>query len=244
MVGSEGTLRHHSAQRDASSRRPEASPSGGARIRRRALSPQIKCRWLLEHRPERARGLRQNLPEFARNKSMPDMRFLPGRARLSAGRIRRRHRAKRPKASWSEYRRGARTTSMSGQHSFAEGAGGAVWHIRESSLGSSAFIPGRRAGGKAGKIRRAAREARRYFRGFDRMLEAATQGGSLVRALRRRMRPPAHQLRSDDGGGHRDIPRGDGRAGRTGPGLGGSLSGEHGDGLARADCCPRCSSPI
>ena len=39
--------------------------------------------WLLAHRPEALEGFDQNLPEFARIKSMPGVRFLPaGRAFL------------------------------------------------------------------------------------------------------------------------------------------------------------------
>src|SRR6202158_2689624 len=112
--------------------------------------------WILEHRPEALEGFDQQLPEFARTKSMPGVRHLPdGRAFLivefgGATRDEARERAERLIADARKIRECVGVASLSGAREQA-----AVWQIRESGLGSSAFIAGRarrRAGGGGGGV--------------------------------------------------------------------------------------------
>src|SRR6202030_85660 len=100
--------------------------------------------WLLEHRPEALEGFDQNLPEFARIKKMPGVRFLPaGRAFLlvelgGASRDAAREPAERVIAQARALRECTGVAYLADAREQA-----AVWQIRESGLGSSAFIPGR-----------------------------------------------------------------------------------------------------
>ena len=155
--------------------------------------------WLLAHRPEALEGFDQKLPEFARIKNMPGVRFLPaGRAFLlvelgGASRDEARERAERVIAQARALRECTGVAYLANAREQA-----AVWQIRESGLGSSAFIPGRPRswpGAEDSAVPPANLGA--FLRGFDRILaQPQPQGRNLLRALRRRMRSRARQFRS------------------------------------------------
>src|SRR3984957_8937245 len=128
--------------------------------------------WLLEHRPEALEGFDQNLPEFARTRKMPGVRFLPaGRAFLlvelgGASRDEARERAERLIAEARAIRECTGVAYIADARTQA-----AVWQIRESGLGSSAFIPGRPRtwpGAEDSAVPPANLGA--FLRGFDRIL--------------------------------------------------------------------------
>src|SRR5271155_798232 len=128
--------------------------------------------WLLEHRPEALEGFDENLPEFARLKSMPGVRFLPaGRAFLlvelgGESRDEARERAERVIAQARAVRECTGSAYIADAREQA-----AVWQIRESGLGSSAFIPGRPRswpGAEDSAVPPANLGA--FLRGFDRIL--------------------------------------------------------------------------
>ena len=202
--------------------------------------------WLLEHRPEALEGFDQNLPEFARIKKMPGVRFLPaGRAFLlvelgGASRDEARERAERVIAQG----RGLREcTGVAYLADAPEQA--AVWQIRESGLGSSAFIPGRPRswpGAEDSAVPPANLGA--FLRGFDRIL------GS------RNLKVATYYGHFGEGCVHArvnfDLMSAPGietfraamvELGELVASLGGSLSGEHGDGLARSELLPMMFRP-
>ncbi|MBV8055188.1 MAG: FAD-binding oxidoreductase, partial [Deltaproteobacteria bacterium] len=99
--------------------------------------------WLLEHRPQALEGFDHHLPDFAREKGLPGVQYLPrGRAFLIAelgaetdDNLR---------AAAAAVRRDAeRVTACIGITVLDEpSAQRAVWGIRESGLGAGALIPG------------------------------------------------------------------------------------------------------
>ncbi|MBV8451345.1 MAG: FAD-binding protein, partial [Deltaproteobacteria bacterium] len=99
--------------------------------------------WLLEHRPQALEGFDHHLPDFAREKGLPGVQYLPrGRAFLIAelgaetdDNLR---------AAAAAVRRDAeRVTACIGVTVLDEpSAQRAVWGIRESGLGAGALIPG------------------------------------------------------------------------------------------------------
>ena len=202
--------------------------------------------WLLEHRPEALEGFDQNLPEFARIKKMPGVRFLPaGRAFLlvelgGATRDEARERAERVIAQARAIRECTGAAYLSDAREQA-----AVWQIRESGLGSSAFIPGRPRswpGAEDSAVPPANLGA--FLRGFDRILSS------------RDLKVATYYGHFGEGCVHArvnfDLMSAAGiatfRAAMTELGelvasLGGSLSGEHGDGLARSELLPLMFRP-
>src|SRR6266481_8220149 len=202
--------------------------------------------WLLEHRPEALEGFDENLPEFARIKKMPGVRFLPaGSAFLlvemgGASRDEARERAERVIA---QARNRRECTGVAYLEDAREQT--AVWQIRESGLGSSAFIPGRPRswpGAEDSAVPPANLGA--FLRGFDRIL------GS------RSLKVATYYGHFGEGCVHArvnfDLASASGvatfRAAMTELGelvasLGGSLSGEHGDGLARSELLPMMFRP-
>jgi len=202
--------------------------------------------WLLEHRPEALEGFDQNLPDFARIKEMPGVRFLPaGRGFLlvelgGATRDEARERAERVIA---EARRLRECTGAACLADAREQA--AVWQIRESGLGSSAFIPGRPRswpGAEDSAVPPAKLGA--FLRGFDRILTS------------RSLKTATYYGHFGEGCVHArvnfDLASAPGIAtfraamvelGGLVANLGGSLSGEHGDGLARSELLPMMFRP-
>jgi FAD/FMN-containing dehydrogenase/Fe-S oxidoreductase len=202
--------------------------------------------WLLAHRPEALEGFDENLPEFARTKLMPGVRFLPaGRAFLlvelgGESPDEARERAERVIAEAREQRECSGTAYIADAREQA-----AVWQIRESGLGSSAFIPGRPRswpGAEDSAVPPANLGA--FLRGFDRIL------GS------RNLKVATYYGHFGEGCVHArvnfDLMTAAGIAtfraamvelGELVASLGGSLSGEHGDGLARSELLPMMFQP-
>ncbi len=202
--------------------------------------------WLLEHRPEALEGFDQNLPEFARIKKMPGVRFLPaGRAFLlvelgGATHDEARERAERVIAQARQLREctGAAYLADAREQS-------AVWQIRESGLGSSAFIPGRPRtwpGAEDSAVPPA--KLGEFLRGFDRILSS------------RNLKVATYYGHFGEGCVHArvnfDLASAPGietfraamvELGELVANLGGSLSGEHGDGLARSELLPMMFRP-
>ncbi|HVN28022.1 MAG TPA: FAD-binding oxidoreductase, partial [Candidatus Binataceae bacterium] len=99
--------------------------------------------WMLTHRPEALEGFDEVLPEFARTKNYPGVKLLPkGRAFLVAefgGDTLDEARERAEKM----ITQGRRTPECVGLTCIEEvAAQNAVWRIRESGLGSSAYFPG------------------------------------------------------------------------------------------------------
>jgi FAD/FMN-containing dehydrogenase/Fe-S oxidoreductase len=202
--------------------------------------------WLLAHRPEALEGFDQNLPEFARIKKMPGVRFLPaGRAFLlvelgGASREEARERAERVIAQARALRECTGAAYLADAREQA-----AVWQIRESGLGSSAFIPGRpRSWPGAEDSAVPPNNLGAFLRGFDRIL------GS------RSLKVATYYGHFGEGCVHArvnfDLMSAPGIAtfratmielGELVASLGGSLSGEHGDGLARSELLPMMFRP-
>jgi FAD/FMN-containing dehydrogenase/Fe-S oxidoreductase len=202
--------------------------------------------WILEHRPQALEGFDHQLPEFAKTKSMPGVRFLPdGRAFLlvelgGASRDEARDRAERLIAEARRNRECTGVASLSGARDQA-----AVWQIRESGLGSSAFIAGRPRswpGAEDSAVPPANLGA--FLRGFDRIL------------ARHHLRVATYYGHFGEGCVHArvnfDLASGPGIAafrdtmtqlGGLVSELGGSLSGEHGDGIARSELLPMMFRP-
>jgi len=202
--------------------------------------------WLLEHRPEALEGFDQNLPDLARIKAMPAVRFLPaGRSFLlvelgGATKDEARERAERVIAAAHGLRECTGTAYIADPREQA-----AVWNIRESGLGSSAFIPGRPRswpGAEDSAVPPAKLGA--FLRGFDRILNS------------RSLKVATYYGHFGEGCVHArvnfDLASASGIAtfraamvelGALVASLGGSLSGEHGDGLARSELLPMMFRP-
>ncbi|HVA81159.1 MAG TPA: FAD-linked oxidase C-terminal domain-containing protein [Candidatus Binataceae bacterium] len=197
--------------------------------------------WMLAHRPEALEGFDHNLPDFARQKKMPGVRFLPeGRAFLvvelggaSAGEARGRAEAMLAEARVSGAALGSTILMDAREQS-------AVWKIRESGLGSSAYIAGRpRCWPGAEDAAVAPEKLGVYLRRFDAMLtrhalSAATYYGHFGEGC-------VHARISFDlasAAGVRVFRAAMEELGALVAELGGSLSGEHGDGIARSELLP------
>ena len=202
--------------------------------------------WLLEHRPEALEGFDENLPEFARIKKMPGVRFLPaGRAFLlvelgGASRDEARERVERVIAQARALRECTGVAYLADAREQA-----AVWQIRESGLGSSAFIPGRPRswpGAEDSAVPPANLGA--FLRGFDRILSSrnlkvATYYGHFGEGcVHARVNFDLASLPGIETFRAAMIELGELVAS-----LGGSLSGEHGDGLARSELLPMMFRP-
>jgi FAD/FMN-containing dehydrogenase/Fe-S oxidoreductase len=197
--------------------------------------------WMLAHRPEALEGFDHNLPNFAREKKMPGVAYLPeGRAFLvvelggeSAGEAR-----GRAEAMLAEARRAGNSTGAAILTDASEQS--AVWKIRESGLGSSAYIAGRpRTWPGAEDAAVAPVKLGAYLRRFDAMLNrhaltAATYYGHFGEGC-------VHARVSFDlatRSGISTFRAAMEELGAIVAELGGSLSGEHGDGIARSELLP------
>ena len=197
--------------------------------------------WMLAHRPEALEGFDHNLPDFARQKKMPGVTFLPdGRAFLvvELGGATADEARGRAESMLAEARRAGGSTGAAILTDAAEQS--SVWKIRESGLGSSAYIPGRpRTWPGAEDAAVAPAKLGEYLRRFDAMLQkhalvAATYYGHFGEGC-------VHARISFDlasAAGVRVFRAAMAELGDIVSDLGGSLSGEHGDGIARSELLP------
>jgi FAD/FMN-containing dehydrogenase/Fe-S oxidoreductase len=197
--------------------------------------------WLLRHRPEALEGFDQNLPDFARIKGMPGVRFLPeGRAFLIV--------ELGADSAAEAYERAARLADearkireCSGTKILSDGAAQtAVWRLRESGLGAGAFIPGRpRTWPGAEDAAVPPERLGAYLRRFNQLLTshsltAATYYGHFGEGC-------VHARISFDLGSREGVAvfrRTMEQIAELVAEFGGSLSGEHGDGIARSELLP------
>jgi FAD/FMN-containing dehydrogenase/Fe-S oxidoreductase len=198
--------------------------------------------WLLEYRPQALEGFDHHLPDFARGKGLPGVKLLPaGRAFLvmelggaTADEVQDiAEDVKRRAATHAECQGVAILTAPSAQ--------GAVWSIRESGLGAGALIPGHP----------------RTWPGAEDSAVPPQRLGEFLRRLvpmlaRYDLAAATYYGHFGEGCVHCrinfDFFTADGvakfRAAMVELGdlvveFGGSLSGEHGDGLARSELLPK-----
>jgi FAD/FMN-containing dehydrogenase/Fe-S oxidoreductase len=198
--------------------------------------------WLLQHRPQALEGFDHHLPDFAREKGLPGVRFLPsGRAFLIAE-LGAETDSDVSAAAWALKGEAERSTACSGVAILREAAEQrAVWGIRESGLGAGALLPG---------------QPRTWPGAEDCAVPPAKLGEFLRRLVSLLAR---YQLSAATYYGHFgegcvhcrinfDLFTANGiakfRAAMSDIGdlvveFGGSLSGEHGDGRARSELLPK-----
>ncbi|MBV8362665.1 MAG: FAD-binding protein [Deltaproteobacteria bacterium] len=198
--------------------------------------------WLLEHHPQALEGFDHRLPDFAREKGMPGVRYLPrGRAFLIAELGAETDDNLRA-AARAVMREAERVAACTGVAILDESsAQRAVWSIRESGLGAGALLPGQRRTWPGAEdcavpparlgdfLRRLVPLLARYE------LEAATFYGHFGEGC-------VHCRINFDFFTAAGITKF--RAAMTDIGelvveFGGSLSGEHGDGRARSELLPK-----
>jgi FAD/FMN-containing dehydrogenase/Fe-S oxidoreductase len=202
--------------------------------------------WILEHRPEALEGFDDRLPEFARAKRIPAVRLLPGGRSFLIVELGAptpdgaRERAERLIAA-------ARAThECSGAaHLSDPGEQTAVWNLRSSGLGSGAFIPGHPRSWP-GAEDTAVPPARlgAYLRRFDELL--ARRGLAAAMWYGHFGEGCVHARINFDLASDRGIATF--RAAMIELAalvaeFGGSLSGEHGDGIARSELLPAIYPP-
>jgi FAD/FMN-containing dehydrogenase/Fe-S oxidoreductase len=202
--------------------------------------------WLLPHRPEALEGFDEKLPEFARRKGLASVKLLPnGRAFLIAelgGDSTDEARARADKMMAQ-----ARRTSECVGIAYIENPNQqtAVWRIRESGLGSGAYFPG----------------SPRTWPGAEDLAVPPANLGAFLRRFaevlaRHRLTIGTYYGHFGEGCVHArisfDLASAKGIAtfrstmeelvGAVAE-FGGSLSGEHGDGLARSELLPKIFNP-
>ena len=199
--------------------------------------------WILEHRPQALEGFDHHLPDFARAKGLEAVRLLPnGRAFLlvELGADTADDALAAAERLTTQARRVRACTGVAPL--FAASEQRAVWSLRESGLGAGALIPGHpRTWPGAEDTAVPPARLGDYLRRFVRLLEQTQAcGGDLLRSFRRGLRPLSSEFR------FHHAPKGSAtfRAAMLEIGdlvteFGGSLSGEHGDGLARSELLPR-----
>ena len=200
--------------------------------------------WLLEHHPEALEAFDHNLVEFGQEKRLPALRLLPaGRAYLiaelggaSVDEARERGEALQSRAS--------KTPGVMGCNLFSDAQErAAVWGLRESGLGAGApragfprVWPGpiavgpRKTGAVSAQLRATAAEAQ-------------SLGCHVLRPLRARLHSLPGQLRSLQRGGDCYVSSVMLEIGDLVSEHGGSVSGEHGDGIARSELLPKMFGP-
>jgi FAD/FMN-containing dehydrogenase/Fe-S oxidoreductase len=203
--------------------------------------------WLLEHGPEALEGFDHHLPEFGRARGLDAIRLLPdGQAFLIAevggdtgGDVR--DRAERIVAEARRHRACAGARCLTDPREQAS-----LWGLRESGLGAGAFIPGR---------------ARRTWPGAEDTAVPPAKLGPYLRRLeellsRRGLEAATWYGHFGEGCVHGrinfDLASADGIAtfratmeeiAALVAEFGGSLSGEHGDGVARSELLPAMYPP-
>ena len=200
-----------------------------------------QTQWILGHRPEALEGFDHHLPDFARTKGLPGVRYLPdGRAFLivelgADSPAEANDRAGKLVDDARKFREcsGAAVLSDTSQQT-------SVWKLRESGLGAGAFIPGHpRTWPGAEDAAVPPERLGAYLRRFDDVLTrhsltAATYYGHFGEGcVHARI---SFDFTSREGvavfrSAMEDI-------GALVAEFGGSLSGEHGDGIARSELLP------
>ncbi|HYB91837.1 MAG TPA: FAD-linked oxidase C-terminal domain-containing protein [Candidatus Binataceae bacterium] len=201
---------------------------------------------ILEHRPEALEGFDHHLPDFAREKGLEAVRLLPsGRAFLlvELGGDTADEARERAERLIGEARR---IRECSGVAYLGDpGDQGAVWRLRESGLGSGAYIPGHpRTWPGAEDTAVPPAKLGAYLRSFNTILDrhdlsAATYYGHFGEGC-------VHARINFDLASERGIAifrRAMTEIGALVAEFGGSLSGEHGDGLARSELLPMMYPP-
>ena len=197
--------------------------------------------WILAHRPEALEGFDHNLPDFARIKGLPGVRFLPdGRAFLivELGADSPAQAQERAATLVEEARKIRECSGTAILPNTAEQT--AVWRLRESGLGAGAFIPGHpRVWPGAEDAAVPPERLGAYLRRFNAVLAAhsltaATYYGHFGEGC-------VHARISFDLGSREGVVvfrRAMEEIGALVKEFGGSLSGEHGDGIARSELLP------
>ncbi len=197
--------------------------------------------WILAHRPEALEGFDHHLPDFARLKGMPGVRLLPdGRAFLiaelgadSEAQARDRAGLLADEAKKRRSCSGIGILSNTVEQSL-------VWRLRESGLGAGAFVTGHpRTWPGAEDAAVPPQRLGAYLRRFDDLLSrhsltAATYYGHFGEGC-------VHARISFDLGSRQGVSvfrAAMEEIGALVAEFGGSLSGEHGDGLARSELLP------
>ncbi len=202
--------------------------------------------WLLDHNPEALEGFDHQLPDFARIKRMPAVNLLPaGNAFLiaelgGASAAEANDRAARMIAHAERISECTGTTLLTDTR---EQTG--VWRIRESGLGSGAYFKGRpRTWPGAEDCAVPPARLGEYLRGFDSIL--ARHGLTISTYYGHFGEGCVHARISFDLAAEKGIATF--RAAMEEIGalvteLGGSISGEHGDGIARSELLPMMFKP-
>ncbi len=197
--------------------------------------------WMLAHRPEALEGFDHKLPDIAREKKMPGVRFLPAGSAFLVTELGGSNPAEaraRAEQMLAEARRLPRCTGAALLTDEREQD--AVWKIRESGLGSSAYIAGRpRTWPGAEDAAVPPARLGDYLRRFDAMVQrhaltVATYYGHFGEGC-------VHARISFDFTTERGIATFRSAMRELGDivaEFGGSISGEHGDGIARSELLP------
>ncbi|HLX36227.1 MAG TPA: FAD-linked oxidase C-terminal domain-containing protein, partial [Candidatus Binataceae bacterium] len=202
--------------------------------------------WILPHRPEALEGFDEKLPEFARRRSYPGVKLLPkGNAFLIAelGGFDQDEARERAENLIRDARVKQTCTGAAYVKSIRDQ--NAVWKIRESGLGSSAYFP----------------PLPRTWPGAEDLAVPPSSLGVFLRRFaaileRRDLKVGCYYGHFGEGCVHArisfDLASAKGIAtfratmeelAGTVAEFGGSLSGEHGDGLARAELLPKIFNP-
>jgi FAD/FMN-containing dehydrogenase/Fe-S oxidoreductase len=202
--------------------------------------------WMLEHRPEALEGFDHQLPDFARIKRMPAVNLLPtGNAFLIAelGGATVDEANDRAARMIAQAERISECTGTKLLTDAREQTG--VWRIRESGLGSGAYFKGRpRTWPGAEDCAVPPARLGEYLRGFDSIL--ARNGLTISTYYGHFGEGCVHARISFDLASEKGIATF--RAAMEEIGalvaeLGGSISGEHGDGIARSELLPMMFKP-
>ena len=245
MVGSEGTLGITLAATVRAAPKPNKLAMVVLGFRDVFLAAD-QMWWMLPHRPEALEGFDEKLPEFARRKGLASVKLLPnGRAFLIAEfggeSVEEAH--QRAEKMMAQARHTPECVGVAYIENPAEQT--AVWRLRESGLGSGAYFPG----------------SPRTWPGAEDLAVPPAQLGAFLRRFadilaQHKLQAGAYYGHFGEGCVHArinfDLASAKGIAtfrftmedlAAVVAEFGGSLSGEHGDGLARSELLPKIFNP-